>query len=55
MCAGLRRGVNHAVRILMNALTRDIDGAASTYRRGVENLTVGQRNFLGVNDDTARD
>ena len=38
VCAGLRRGVNHAAGILMKDGTRDVDGAAVSLCRGAENL-----------------
>jgi len=53
--AGLGRSVNHAAGIPMQDGTRDVDGAALSLRRGAENLTVLQRQVLGLHGDTAPD
>src|SRR5690242_3578195 len=46
--AGLGRGVEHGTRILMKYLTVDCDGAAVSFRRGAENLTVRDRRVLAA-------
>jgi hypothetical protein len=40
VCTELRRGVNHAVGILLKGMTRDVDGATLSLHRCAENLTV---------------
>jgi hypothetical protein len=51
----LRRGVNHAGGILMKAGTFDGNGAALSFRRGAENLNIGDRHLLGVNGGAPAD
>ena len=51
--AGLGRGVDHGIRILMKDFTVDGDCAAVPLRRGAENLTVRQRRVLRIQGDRA--